>query len=87
MAPTDAAFIQLANDLGFEGSDETGAFDAIVAALTELGGGDPIPVLQDVLKYHVSAGAKTAEEINNAGTVTTLLDGATFTAKDRKSVV
>jgi len=78
-APTDAAFIQLANDLGFEGSDENGAFDAIVSALTDLGGGDPIPVLQDVLKYHVSAGAKTLEEIQSAESVSTLLEGATLT--------
>ncbi|MEM9947692.1 MAG: fasciclin domain-containing protein [Cyanobacteria bacterium P01_D01_bin.36] len=78
-APTDAAFVQLANDFGFEGSDESGAFDTIVSALTDLGGGDPIPVLQDVLKYHVSAEAKTLEEIQSSDTVSTLLDGATLT--------
>ncbi|WP_159808593.1 fasciclin domain-containing protein [Litoreibacter roseus] len=79
-APTDAAFTQLAVDLGFEGdtSDEDAVFDAIVAGLTELGGGDPIPLLTDVLLYHVSAGAKTAEAIDAAETVSTLLDGATF---------
>ncbi|MBT9312616.1 fasciclin domain-containing protein [Leptothoe kymatousa] len=78
-APTDAAFIQLAQDLGFEGSDEPGAFNAIVGALTELGEGDPIPVLQAVLQYHVSAGAKTLEDIQIADSISTLLDGATLT--------
>ncbi len=79
-APTDAAFTQLAVDLGFEGdtSDEDAVFDAIVAALTELGGGDPIPLLTDVLLYHVSPGAKTAQEVGDAEAVQTLLDGATF---------
>ncbi|MEM9153139.1 MAG: fasciclin domain-containing protein, partial [Cyanobacteria bacterium P01_F01_bin.3] len=78
-APTDAAFVQLANDLGFEGSDESGAFNAIVAALTELGEGEPIPVLQDVLLYHVSAGAKTLDAVQSAVSVSTLLEGATLT--------
>jgi|GEM_PF-2933493 len=78
-APTDAAFVQLAQDLGFEGSDEAGAFDAIVAALTELGEGDPIPLLKDILLYHVSAGAKTLETIQGSDSVSTLLEGATLT--------
>jgi uncharacterized surface protein with fasciclin (FAS1) repeats len=78
-APTDDAFVQLANDLGYEGSDESGAYDAIVAGLSELGGGDPLPVLQDVLSYHVSPGEKTLEEIKSSETVETLLAGATIT--------
>lgn len=53
-APNDRAFIKLAQDFGYEGRDEAGAFDAIVGALTDLGGGDPIPVLTDVLLYHVA---------------------------------
>jgi uncharacterized surface protein with fasciclin (FAS1) repeats len=78
-APTDDAFVQLANDLGYEGSDEAGAYDAIVAGLSELGGGDPLPVLQDVLSYHVSPGEKTLEEIKSSETVETLLAEATIT--------
>ncbi|MEL7150793.1 MAG: fasciclin domain-containing protein [Pseudomonadota bacterium] len=79
-APTDAAFTQLAQDLGFEGdaSDEDAVFDALVASLTELGGGDPIPLLTDVLLYHVSAGAKSAKEIDKLDQVETFLTGATF---------
>ena len=78
-APTDAAFIRLAQDFGFEGNDEAGALDAIVTALTELGNGDPIPVLTDVLLYHLSPGAKTLETVQSESTITTLLDGATLT--------
>mgnify|MGYP001352938077 CR=1 FL=1 len=52
-APRDSAFVKLARDLGFQGNDEQGAWTFLVGALTTLGNGDPIPVLQDVLKYHV----------------------------------
>ena len=40
-APTDAAFTQLANDLGYDGdaADEDAVFAFLVSALTDLGGG------------------------------------------------
>lgn len=79
-APNDAAFIRLAQDLGYEGNDEAGAFDTIVAALTELGGGDPIPVLTDILLYHVSPEAKNTWQIYRTGSLPTLLEGATILA-------
>jgi uncharacterized surface protein with fasciclin (FAS1) repeats len=53
-APNDRAFIRLARDLGFAGGDEAGAWNFLVGALTTLGNGDPIPVLTQVLLYHVS---------------------------------
>ncbi|MBL9077162.1 MAG: fasciclin domain-containing protein [Planctomycetes bacterium] len=53
-APRDAAFVRLARDLGYQGQDEQGSWTFLVQALTTLGGGDPVPVLQDVLKYHVA---------------------------------
>ncbi len=81
-APTDAAFAALAADFGYTGdpADEDAVFSAIVGALTELGDGDPIPVLTNVLLYHVSGGAKSAEDIDAEGTIATLLEGATFDA-------
>ena len=82
-APTDAAFTQLALDLGFTGdtADEDAVFDAIVAALTDLsGGGDPIPLLTDVLLYHVSPVGKTAAEVSEIASIDTLLAGATVGA-------
>ncbi|MBT9311808.1 fasciclin domain-containing protein [Leptothoe kymatousa] len=78
-APTDAAFITLAQDLGFQNNDEAGAFDAIVAALTPLGDGDPLPLLRDILLYHVSPEEKELETIQGLTTITTLLPGATIT--------
>ncbi|WP_299599899.1 fasciclin domain-containing protein [uncultured Tateyamaria sp.] len=82
-APTDAAFVQLAVDLGFDGdtSDENAVFGAIAEALAGLApDGDPIPLLTDVLLYHVAAGARSAEDIAAAGAVDTLLSGASFAA-------
>lgn len=79
-APTDDAFIKLASDLGldFDPADDASVFGAIAGALTELGGGDPIPLLTDILLYHVSPGAKTLAEVAALEDVPTLLDGATF---------
>jgi serralysin len=53
-APTDGAFVRLARDLGFTGTDESGAYTFIVTALTNLNGGDPIPLLSTILTYHVA---------------------------------
>ena len=53
-APNDRAFVRLARDLGYEGRDEAGTWEFLVGALTELGDGDPIPVLTNILLYHVA---------------------------------
>lgn len=78
-APTDAAFAQLAADLGYTGSatDEDAVFDFLVGALSDLGGGDASGPLTDILTYHVSPGAKTAKEVDEADEIATL-NGATF---------
>lgn len=56
-APNDGAFYRLARDLGYKGGyNEELVWEFLVATLTELGGGDPIPVLTDILLYHVVAG-------------------------------
>ena len=56
-APNDRAFVRLATDLGFDGGyDEAGAWAFLVDALTGLGEGDPIPLLTDILLYHVVDG-------------------------------
>ena len=80
-APTDAAFVQLAQNLGYDGdpTDEDAVFGAIVDALTTLGNGDPIPLLTDILLYHVAGGARTQTEINGESSIATLLTGASLT--------
>ncbi|CUH81955.1 Poly(beta-D-mannuronate) C5 epimerase 1 [Tritonibacter multivorans] len=80
-APTDAAFTQLAVDLGFDGdiTDEGAIFGFIADALAGLAtDGDPIPLLQNILSYHVSPGSKTAAEVDALDQVATLLEGASF---------
>jgi serralysin len=52
-APKDRAFVALARDLGYTGIDEEESWNFLVATLTTLGGGDPLPILTDVLTYHV----------------------------------
>ena len=74
-APDDGAFLSLAQTLGFTGTDEAGALGFIVATLTELGGGDPIPLLTAILTYHVSPGAKQLAEVAGLDEVATLQGG------------
>lgn len=84
-APTDAAFVKLAQDLGYEGdaADEDAVFDAIVAALTGLAeDGDPVPLLTDILLYHVAPGARTEPTINGSDGIATLLEGAEIMPMD-----
>ena len=80
-APNDLAFILLAQDLGYGGNDEAGSFNFVVGQLTELGAGDPIPLLTDILFYHISQGKKSYDEIRLDRQVVTLLNGGeTFDA-------
>ena len=75
-APNDAAFIRLARNLGYHGWSEAGAFDFIVAALTDLGNGDPIPLLTDILLYHVSPTTQIVKDVISADSIDTLLENA-----------
>ena len=82
-APNDRAFFRLARDLGYEGGyDEEAIWLFLVGALTELGGGDPIPVLTDILLYHVVDGNIRPINLIFATflqqPLTTLAAGATF---------
>ncbi|NOD45926.1 MULTISPECIES: fasciclin domain-containing protein [unclassified Ruegeria] len=75
-APKDSAFINLAQTLGFAGDDEAEALNFIVKALTLLGGGDPLPLLTDILKYHVVDGEFTKDAVvalGNGAEINTLL--------------
>lgn len=71
-APNDAAFIKLANDLGYEGNSEADAYDVIVQTLTLLGEGDPIPLLTTILQYHVLDESLFFVELRQLDSVTTL---------------
>jgi serralysin len=73
-APNDAAFMNLAKTLGFKGSTEAAAFDFIVEALTLLSGGaSPIPLLTDILLYHVAPTSLQASQVLSSTSIDTLL--------------
>ncbi|MGL4321948.1 MAG: fasciclin domain-containing protein [Paracoccaceae bacterium] len=73
-APNDAAFMNLAKTLGFKGTTEADAFAFIVDALTLLsGGGSPIPLLTDILLYHVAPESLQASQVLSSTSITTVL--------------
>ena len=81
-APSDRAFLRLAKDLGYTGSTESGAWTFLVGALTQLGNGDPVPVLTNILLYHVAGERLTAVNVITKSflgqRINTLLTGATI---------
>lgn len=74
-APTDSAFVGLAQGLGYGSDDEEGAWGYLVEALTLLGGGDPIAPLTQILTYHVAGESLQASQVIAAGSVETLQGG------------
>ncbi|MHC5064692.1 MAG: fasciclin domain-containing protein [Planctomycetota bacterium] len=74
-APNDRAFIRLARDFGYRGKDEEEAFNAIVDVLTDIGNGDPIPTLNEVLLYHVVGESLKPFQVIFSRSLTTLQGG------------
>ena len=73
-APNDAAFVGLAQTLGYHGDDEAGAFGHIVGALRLLSkGDDPIPLLEAILLYHVAPESLQASQVLLLDQIPTLL--------------
>jgi len=87
-APTDAAFVGLAQDLGFHGDDEADAWGYLVDALTVLGKGDPVPLLTTILTYHVAGEPLQASQVLTSESIATLagpsigVDGASLVDAD-----
>jgi len=73
-APKDRAFVRTAQDLGFAGAvtDEAGAWSFLVDALTQIGGGNPIPTLTTILQYHVTPDARSSLRVLAANRFPTL---------------
>ncbi len=90
--PTDGAFVAFAQDLGYEGEDEEGAFQAIVDAATVLNPEDPLSVVSGILTYHVSPGEQDSEAVLGADMLATLqggeigVDGVTLVDQDPNAV-
>ena len=60
-APNDRAFIHLARDFGFDGHDEEGAYNAIVAKLTELDENCD-PIAMEEIGVAISKGGRFANQ-------------------------
>lgn len=86
-APTDDAFVGLAQTLGYDGTDKDGAYAAVVGALTTLGNGDPVPILTAVLQYHVAAGVVNSTALVAAGGYTPLAGPQVTLSEDGTSLV
>lgn len=75
-APTNDAFLSLAQVLGYTGNDADEAYGAIGAALAGLSpDGDAVPVLREVLLYHVADGEVMSGALSAAGGYDSLLNG------------
>ncbi|HSM65967.1 MAG TPA: fasciclin domain-containing protein [Ilumatobacteraceae bacterium] len=74
-APTDAAFVRLAQDLGYDGSDEAAAFGFLAGFTGFVSAAEP-GLLDDVLLYHVAPGAKTIRELRRSFPIATALEGS-----------
>ncbi len=87
-APNDAAFVSLAQSLGYDGEDEEGAFQAIVDAAGVLRPEDPLSFVSDVLTYHISPGEQDSAAVLGADSINTLfgselgVDGASLVDAD-----
>ncbi|WP_165390349.1 fasciclin domain-containing protein [Thalassococcus sp. S3] len=81
-APTDAAFVSLANTLGFDGSGEEAALTYLLDALTLLSkGADPSQLLTTILLYHVSGESLQASQVLEGKPIGTLAgEGLTIQA-------
>lgn len=83
--PTDHAFITFAQQLGYEGVDEAGAYQTIVDTLTVAGGGNPRPLLQEILLYHAVDGRRSVDDLRALRTVVTE-QGNTLEVRPRRLV-
>jgi uncharacterized surface protein with fasciclin (FAS1) repeats len=87
--PSDVVYDSLQEDLAYQTVINIAiAFDQAARQLpsTPYVAGNAAPALQTILKYHASAGAKTAAEVQSASSIDTLLEGSTITIKDGKLV-
>lgn len=85
--PTNGAMLGLARTLGYTGSDEAEGLASTLAALTHLGGGDPVPLIRTILTYAVLPGVVlNATALASAGPLVTL-QGARLRVLSDGSVV
>lgn len=82
-APTNAAFVSLAQALGYDGNNETDAYAAIADALTGLDpNGSAVALLTNVLQYHVANGQIGSAALLAARGYNSLLNGTRVALAD-----
>lgn len=72
-APNDAAFLGLAQNLGFEGTSESDAYDYIRNYLFGAIAGSPDIILENILGYHVTPGVLESTQVLAADSLDTIL--------------
>lgn len=75
LAPNDDAFISLANQLGSNATTEDQALSDILATLTALGNGNPLPLLTQILTYHVIPESRSYQNLVTRSEPVTTLNG------------
>lgn len=75
-APSNAAFLALARDLGYGSARMDGVFPFLVQALTVLGKGDPGPLLKVIITYHVLPTKKGSAALLGRGNQQTIQGGS-----------
>lgn len=75
LAPSDAAFLRTATELGYTGGDEAGAYTALTQVLRNASGGRADALLFDVVGYHIIPSGMNADMLS-AGRAETTYQGA-----------
>lgn len=86
-APTNGAFLSLAQTLGYTGDNVDGVFAFLVEALTGLSnGGNPVPLLTSVLRFHVVGSTVSSTELVSTGFFEPLEGPAVVLADDGRTL-
>jgi len=86
--PTDGAFVDFAQAIGYDGTDEAGAFQAILDASADADPDNPLALVTDILTYHISPGTQGSEDVLDSEELETLngetitVDGTTLVDQD-----
>lgn len=86
-APTDAAFVRLARVLGYAAASDhpTPIFNFLITTFTRMGGGNPLPILQRILSYHIVPGRLGTRDL--AGNTVRTVEGGLIAVRQWLRVI
>lgn len=86
-APTDAAFVRLARVLGYAAASDhpTPIFNFLITTFTRMGGGNPLPILQRILSYHIVPGRMGTRDL--AGNTVRTVEGGLIAVRQWLRVI